>query len=86
MIDSARFCNLCGRLGATHAKKFISELEAAVPSFYERVGQHLKGWQPRAPRLREDRAEAESVSVEALAEALEENDDSGAGWLVPVEE
>ncbi|MGP9819759.1 hypothetical protein ACTZWW_07070 [Salinarimonas sp. NSM] len=70
--------------------KFISELEAAVPSFYERVGQHLKGWQPRAPRLREDRAEPESVSVEALAEASEGDggEDGGPadGWLVPVQE
>ncbi|GGK23691.1 hypothetical protein [Salinarimonas ramus] len=64
--------------------KFISELEAAVPSFYERVGQHLKGWQPRPPRLREDRTEPESVSVEALAEESEEEASATQNvWFVP---
>lgn len=70
--------------------KFISELEAAVPNFYERVGQHLKSWQARAPKLREERAEPESVSVEALAEAGEAGEEEGRGptdgWLVPVQE
>ncbi|WP_349370876.1 hypothetical protein [Salinarimonas sp.] len=69
--------------------KFVSELEAAVPSFYERVGQHLKGWQPRAPKLREERAEPESVSVASLAEASEGGEEEGGpsdGWLVPVQE
>ena len=61
-------------LGARFAQRrnFISDLEATVPAFYEQVGQHLKAWQPSAPRIREERAEPESVGPAALKEAAEE--------------
>lgn len=52
-------------------KNFISELEAAAPAFYENVGEKLKAWQPRAPKLREDKADAEDVGAKALREELE---------------
>ncbi len=60
-------------LGARFAKRknFINELEKIVPEFYEQVGQNLKAWQPPAPRLKENKAEAENVSTQALAEAAE---------------
>src|SRR3990172_1262941 len=47
-------------------RNFIVELERAIPDFYEQVGQHLKAWQPPAPKLKEDRSEPQSVSTEAL--------------------
>jgi hypothetical protein len=53
-------------------KNFIVELEAAVPEFYEQVGQHLKAWQAPAPRLREDKADPNSVATEAIQENAEE--------------
>ena len=43
-------------------RNFIVELERAIPDFYEQVGQHLKAWQPPAPKLKEDRLEPQSVS------------------------
>lgn len=61
-------------IGARFAqrKNFIGELEAAVPQFYEQVGQHLKAWQPSAPRLPEGKAEPSSVNTEALRDAAEQ--------------
>ncbi|WP_210256049.1 hypothetical protein [Chelativorans sp. Marseille-P2723] len=60
-------------LGArfTQRKNFIAELEQAIPEFYERVGQHLKAWQPQAPKVKPDRNEPENVSTEALREDAE---------------
>lgn len=61
-------------LGARFAQRrnFIAELESAVPEFYEQVGQHLKAWQPSAPRIREGLAEPESVGPDALKAAADE--------------
>jgi hypothetical protein len=53
-------------------KNFIAELEAAVPQFYDNIGQHLKAWQPSAPRLPEAKAEPSSVNTEALRDAAEQ--------------
>ncbi len=60
-------------LGARFGQRrnFVSELETAVPEFYERVGQHLKAWQPAAPPLKEERAEPGTVAPEALREKAE---------------
>lgn len=52
-------------------KKFISELERIVPEYYEKVGQNLKSWRPSAPRIKEDKTEAEAVSVAAIGEDAE---------------
>lgn len=61
-------------LGARFAqrKNFIVELEQVIPEFYEQVGQHLKAWQPQAPKVKEDRVEASDVSPEALREDAEQ--------------
>jgi hypothetical protein len=55
-------------LGTKFAQRrnFVTELEKVVPEFYEQVGQHLKAWQPQAPKIKEDRLEASDVSTEAL--------------------
>jgi len=55
-------------LGARFAqrKNFIVEIEQALPDFYEQVGQHLKAWQPTAPKIKEDRSEASDVNTEAI--------------------
>ena len=52
-------------------RKFIEELEKAVPAFYETVGQHLRAWQAPAPRLSEDRAQPEDVTPAAISEMTE---------------
>lgn len=52
-------------------KNFISDLEAAVPEFYEKVGQHLKAWQAPAPRLREEKADPHSVAPDAIRDRAE---------------
>lgn len=52
-------------------RKFIEELERAVPAFYETVGQHLRAWQPPAPKLAEDRSQPEDVTPAAISEMTE---------------
>ena len=61
--------DLAGRFA--QRKNFIIELERAVPDFYEQAGQHLKAWQPPAPKLKDDRSEPDSVNTEALREEAE---------------
>ena len=38
-------------------KTFIEELEQAVPSFYDQIGQHLERWRPKPPKPVQDREE-----------------------------
>jgi hypothetical protein len=52
-------------------RNFIEELERAVPEFYEVVGQHLRAWQPPAPRIIEERAQPQDVSPAAISETSE---------------
>jgi hypothetical protein len=52
-------------------KTFIDELERAVPAFYETVGQHLRAWQPPAPKIAEERMQPEDVSPAAISENTE---------------
>ncbi|MGH1331008.1 MAG: hypothetical protein ACRBBK_09010 [Paracoccaceae bacterium] len=61
------------KIGAKFAQQanFIVELERIVPDFYGAVGQNLSEWRKRAPKIKEDRATAEEVQVEALAEDAE---------------
>lgn len=61
-------------LGARFAqrKNFIAELEQAIPEFYQQVGQHLKAWQPQAPKVKPERSEPEDVSTESLRDDAEE--------------
>jgi hypothetical protein len=61
-------------IGARFAqrKNFITELEATVPQFYDQVGQHLRAWQPTAPKLPEAKAEPASVNTEAMRDAAEQ--------------
>ena len=62
-------------LGARFAqsKNFIKDLEQIVPDFYLQVLQHLRSWQPPAPKMREGRTDASGVTPSALAEDLEED-------------
>jgi len=61
-------------LGARFAqrKNFIVDLEDSLPEFYEQVGQHLKAWQPQAPKMKEERREPVDVSAENLQEHSQE--------------
>jgi hypothetical protein len=34
----------------TGPRTFIEDVERLVPEFYTLVGQHLKAWQPKAPK------------------------------------
>ena len=47
-------------------KLFLTELEAMAPKYYFEVAQHLKAFQPKAPRLKEDKALPKQVAPEAL--------------------
>src|SRR5690606_539987 len=75
--------DLAGRFA--QRRNFVVDLEQAIPDFYEQVGQHLKAWQPQAPKIKEDRADPVDVGTEAMQkeaelEALERNlpiDESG---------
>lgn len=42
-------------------KNFIGDLERLVSDFYEAVGQHLRAYQPPAPRVRKDRVALEEL-------------------------
>lgn len=42
--------DIAGKFSGTRA--FIDHLEAAVPTFYDQVGQHLRAWQPAPPKPR----------------------------------
>ena len=61
------------RLGPrfTQQSNFIADLEAIVPDFYATVGAHLSAWKRSAPKIREERKEAEDVTVEAIGEEAE---------------
>lgn len=52
-------------------RNFIDDLERAVPAFYDKVGQRLKGWQPPPPKLKEERAEPEDVTPAAISQDAE---------------
>lgn len=56
----------------TQRKNFIVDIEKAIPDFYEQVGQHLKAWQPHAPKIKEDRLEPSDVNTDALRASAEE--------------
>lgn len=67
--------------GANFSKsqKFIEALEEIVPKFYDEVGQHLKAWQPPAPKVDRDKKTADKVTPATLQteyEALNEAADS----------
>lgn len=52
-------------------RSFIEELERAVPEFYEVVGQHLRAWQPPAPKITEERSQPQDVTPAAISETAE---------------
>ena len=68
-FDVLLVCDLGNRFA--QRRNFITELEAAIPKFYDEVGQHLTAWQPAAPKLPEEKAEPASVNTEAMREAAE---------------
>lgn len=61
--------DLAGRFA--QRRNFIADLEEAIPDFYEQVGQHLKAWQPQAPKIKEDRAEPADVGTSAMQKEAE---------------
>lgn len=61
--------DLAGRFA--QRKNFVVDLEQAIPDFYEQVGQHLKVWQPQAPKLKEDRSSAVDVGTAAMQKEAE---------------
>lgn len=67
---------LANRLGARFGQvgNFIKDLESTVPGFYHEVGQHLRAYQPPAPRMREDKSNPESVSRDAIQRESEASD------------
>ena len=69
--------DLGGRFG--QRKNFITELETVVPEFYEQVGQHLRAWQPPAPKIREEAEpaadEPRASPAEAASRAADMHDD-----------
>lgn len=68
------------RLGArfTQQVNFISDLEEVVPEFYREVGQNLSAWRMSAPRIKDDREQAEDVTTEALYDESEDEAQSSA--------
>lgn len=52
-------------------RNFIVDLEHTIPEFYEQVGQHLKAWQPQAPKVKPEKTEPGDVNTEALREYAE---------------
>lgn len=52
-------------------KNFVSEFLAAVPEFYDKAAENLRAWQPRPPKLSNEKATPDSVSSDALREELE---------------
>lgn len=60
-------------LGArfTQRRNFIVDLEHAIPEFYQQIGQHLKAWQPQAPKVKPEKIDPEDVNTEALREKAE---------------
>ena len=56
--------DLAGRFA--QRRNFITDLEEAIPDFYEQVGQHLKAWQPQAPKIKEDRTDPADVGTAAI--------------------
>ena len=59
--------NAVGRF--SQPKRFVEELEGAVRSFYEQVGQRLKRWQPAAPKIVETPKEAAGPQPQGTSEA-----------------
>jgi hypothetical protein len=65
------------------SKNFIKDLEETVPDFYEVVMQHLKAWQPPAPKLREGRSEASDVTPSAISQDMAERRSDGERMDTP---
>ena len=52
----------------TGSKIFVERLEAFVPEFYERIGQHLRAWVPPPPKIVEENKPAPSQDSTEEAE------------------
>ncbi len=62
--------DLAGRFA--QRRNFVVDMEDSIPDFYEQVGQHLKAWQPQAPRIKEDRTDPADVGTAAIQQEAEE--------------
>lgn len=74
MVVSSFDVLLVRDLGARFGQRrnFIQDLEVTIPQFYDQAGQHLRAWQPIAPRLSETKTEPASVNTEAMRVAAEQ--------------
>jgi hypothetical protein len=61
--------DLAGRFA--QRRNFVVDLEQTIPDFYEQVGQHLKAWQPQAPKIKEDRVDPADVGTAAMQKDAE---------------
>lgn len=52
-------------------RNFIVEVKDLVPDFYNLVGQNLKPWKASAPRMSDERIDADAVSPEAIQQEAE---------------
>ncbi len=61
------------RLGLrlTQQANFITDLELIVPGFYRDIGQYLAQWHRPAPRIKEGKATADEVDIDAIAQDAE---------------
>lgn len=48
---------------------FIQEVESLVPEFYESVGQHLRAWMPKAPRVKRSVESDEGGGGEVISQS-----------------
>lgn len=70
-FDIFYLTDLAGRFSGN--KVFIEELEAAVPHFYEQVGQYLKAWTPPPPKIKRT-----PDIIEEMEEELNESKDTSS--------
>jgi len=62
------------------AKGFIKELEAFLPEFYEQVGQYLRAWVARPPKLgKTDPVEVKEEVVESETGQAPDTDETPRG-------
>lgn len=61
------------KLGARFGQQtnFVSELESAVPDFYETIGQNLSAWKKPAPKVRDEKVTISEIADESDAIASE---------------
>ena len=74
IVTSAIEVLFAKRTGARfgQVKNFVDDLESVVPEFYKNIGGRLKAWRATAPKVRNDRSDAQDVTTNAIAEDAED--------------